>query len=128
MAAYNADTGEFRWKHTLPPWKMAIPRDMENGIPFRGIGCLPNPFGGPTVDAAGTVFFGYQDGKVYSIWDGNGDNVIGPDEVSEYDLGGPFNWPNAALGPGVLVMVTCHTLHVFKDDSEVCTSESCSGK
>lgn len=115
--ALEAATGAVRWRYELPAYKsLCAAGDVEGfwtriSKMIRPV-CLPNAFSSPTVDAAGVVFIGYQDGRLYAIQDRDGDGHIVADEVATYDAGTAF-LQGPAITPGVLAFTTCDSLHVF---------------
>jgi len=117
--AFDAETGEQRWFWKGPknpnPWCKG---DFEGlfvrkTLNIRGM-CMPNPWSAPTIDAAGRVFTGDQDGKIYALKDANSDGFIEPEEVSSYNCESAFSSPGSAHAPGMMAIASCDSLYVFK--------------
>jgi len=117
--AFNAETGDVQWLWEVPVWENHSVRGDAEGMAERMAHakqplCIPNPWTSATVDAAGTVFTGYMNGKVYGIKDLDGNGKIDSSEVDEFDAGAGFSHPGVAMAPDTLAVATCDTLHVFK--------------
>jgi len=120
--AFNAATGSPEWSWAPAPWeKNHVASDKKRfqewkkGRTSKGL-CLPNPWASPTVDVAGALYAGYQDGKIYRIRDSDGDGKIQSEtEVSSFNAGAAFGHPGASIAPGMLAIASCDTLFVFKD-------------
>lgn len=79
-------------------------------------GCGPNPWSAPSVDAAGAIYVGFQDSRLYRYHDANGDGRLDQrTEVSSF-LEGAHASPaaGAAFAPGLMAHCSCDGLFVFK--------------
>mmetsp|Transcript_101778 Transcript_101778/g.308839 ORF Transcript_101778/g.308839 Transcript_101778/m.308839 type:complete len:518 (+) Transcript_101778:32-1585(+) len=122
VRAFDAETGAFAWSWAPPAWRrLAFPGDEEGLLERLEAGtqpfCIPNPWGSPTLDAAGTVYLSNMNGHVYAIRDENGDGAIDhATEVDSFHAGSAFSHPGPSLAPGVLAVASCDTLYVFKHE------------
>lgn len=120
MYAFDAQTGVPRWKWVGPrnPYP-ACAGDLEGLSTRLALGirsmCTPNPWSAPTIDAAGAIFAGNQDGRFYRVRDDNFDGQIGASEVSSLDTGAAFSTPGSAHAPGMVAVASCDGLFVFRD-------------
>uniref|UniRef100_A0A7S1RKR1 Pyrrolo-quinoline quinone repeat domain-containing protein n=1 Tax=Alexandrium catenella TaxID=2925 RepID=A0A7S1RKR1_ALECA len=121
VQAYDAETGEKQWSWTSPVLlKGHSAGDEELVIDRSGAGaqaiCVPNLWASPTIDAEGTIFVAHANGKIYAIRDANGDNAIDPEkEVTEFSTGVAFGHPGPAVAEGMMAIVNCDRVYVFKD-------------
>merc|ERR1712183_869915 len=79
-------------------------------------GCVPNPWSAPTIDATGTVYIANQEGQIFALKDLNGDGQLnGTREVQSYDTIRAYDGSEApSIVPGLMALVSCDTLFVFK--------------
>lgn len=119
--AYDQKTGKKQWVFDGPAQKGPLQAgDAEFSLTRQVAGlptlCWPNPWSSPGFGKDGTVYVGEQEGGLYSLRDTNGDGVVsGPDEVSVYQTHAAFPGSSSpAIAPGLLAIVSCDTLFVFK--------------
>jgi len=119
--AYDAETGRLHWTFHGPRQKDWMQQGDLQGLEVRRASglrqiCLPNPWSSPTIDAAGTVYVGNQDGVLVGLRDADGDGeVSGPGEVHVFDTVGTFAGSTSpAIGPGILAAANCDTLWVWR--------------
>lgn len=121
VRVFDAETGTPQWSWAPELWEWSscagdtigfFPRVFSGSPrPF----CIPNPWSSPAIDAEGTIYLGHANGKLYAISDSNSDNVIDDEtEVSSFDLGVAFGHPGAGLAPGMLAIVSCEGVHLFR--------------
>merc|ERR1719419_631437 len=122
LRALDAATGQPLWSWPLPAWrqqmhagagKFALLSKFWYQDPQVSI---PMPFGTGAVDATETMYLAYQDGKIYTVADANGDGAIdSKTEVTSRDVGTAFNMPGIALAPGLMAVTSIDgVLHVFQ--------------
>jgi outer membrane protein assembly factor BamB len=121
--ALDAETGEVQWIFNGPTQKnffVAGDSNIEAGVQRAMAGVrpitLPNPWSAPTIDGAGKVYIGSEEGLFYALVDANGDgHVDGPDEVSSFDTLACFSGSSsAAHAPGMMVAASIDAMYVFK--------------
>jgi len=121
--ALDAETGEVQWVFNGPTQKNDLQAGDSNPIArhqreMAGVRqiTLPNPWSAPTIDGAGKVFIGSEEGPFYALVDTNGDgHVEGPDEVSSFDTFACFSGSSsAAHAPGMMVAASIDAMYVFK--------------
>mmetsp|Transcript_82410 Transcript_82410/g.191416 ORF Transcript_82410/g.191416 Transcript_82410/m.191416 type:complete len:540 (+) Transcript_82410:58-1677(+) len=119
--AYDAGTGAQQWEYKLPDWPYISAAGDSEGFflrsvfyPARGT-CLPAAYNAPTIDGNGVVYIGYHDGRLYALQDTNRDGTVaGPQEVSSFDTGAAFLHSGTAFAPGLMGVVSCDSLHVWR--------------
>jgi len=121
VAAFDAETGKMQWRYEGPRQQGILQAGDGPGILERLLNgvrplCLPNPWGAPVIDAAGTVYLGNQEGLFMALRDVDGNGVIdGPEEVSGYDTGACFGGSaGPSVAPGRIAVASCDTLFVFR--------------
>lgn len=109
VLALDATTGSRLWTYDLPAWQGAAAGDAFVRA------CWPSAVGTPAIGGDGTVYAGYQSGRIYAIHDSNGDNEVQEelDEVSSYPTGAAFQG-SPGIASGMLVAAPCDGVHVFK--------------
>lgn len=121
--ALDAETGEVQWIFNGPAQQGALQAGDSNleAVAQRTLAgvravTLPNPWGAPSIDGAGTVFIGSEEGPLYSLVDANSDgHVVGESEVSIFDTGACFVGSSSpAIAPGMLVACSIDAMYVFK--------------
>mmetsp|Transcript_44165 Transcript_44165/g.136917 ORF Transcript_44165/g.136917 Transcript_44165/m.136917 type:complete len:496 (-) Transcript_44165:62-1549(-) len=120
VRAYDAATGRVKWTWDPPLWTKACSAGDEEGFGQRlmwGVQpyCVPNFWASPSVDARGTIYLGHASGNIFALRDDNGDGKIDDSEVSSYDTGAAFGHPGASIAPGMMAIVSCDTVYVFKE-------------
>ena len=118
---HDAETGGLRWTFHGPAQAGLYQAADAEGFAtrlahgVRGM-CLPNGWSAPTIDAAGTVFVGNEEGKFFALRDLDGDGVVsGQNEVAFYDTHAAFAGSSSpALAPGTVAVASCDSLFVFK--------------
>jgi len=122
IEVFDAATGERLWQWSPPPWRRGGQAGENEGFlermdtPALGFrtGCFPGPWSSPTLDAAGRIFVGNQNGRFYALADSNGDGRIDTEtEVSEYDTEADFTFAGAAVVPGMTAIMSSDTLFAF---------------
>ena len=124
IRAFNAKTGNLLWRLDLPRWEHyaaagdeagVIPRILRGTRPL----CLPCASGYGVVDAQGVFWMQHLDGLLYRVkdWNGNGNIEEGTDEVCTIDLLAGSTTGGITIVPGMLLVSTCDTLYVFKDET-----------
>lgn len=116
--AFDAETGErLAWQHELHwPHAAAAGDTIERQ-------CMPDDASNPAIGADGTVYFGFEDGRVYALRDADGDGRLSTGEVSFFDDGNAYQG-SPGIAPGLLVAVPCNGLHVFAASSATSASTS----
>lgn len=77
---------------------------------------VPNPWSAPTIDAAGVVYIGNQEGPIFALRDADGDGrVRGAAEVDSFDTRAGFDGSEApSIAPGLMAVASMDTLYVFR--------------
>jgi len=114
VIALNALTGKPIWSYNMPTWQGAAAGDTLSHV------CLPDSFGNPAIGGDGTVYIGFENGKLYAIRDGDGDGQINErqGEASSYSTGNAFQG-SPAIAPGMLVATPCNAMHVFRSGEKL---------
>ncbi|CAE7814485.1 unnamed protein product [Symbiodinium sp. CCMP2592] len=121
VQVHDAETGGLRWTFHGPAQAGLYQAADAEGFAtrlahgVRGM-CLPNGWSAPTIDAAGTVFVGNEEGKFFALRDLDGDGAVsGQDEVAFYHTHAAFAGSSSpAVAPGTVAVASCDTLFVFK--------------
>mmetsp|Transcript_118339 Transcript_118339/g.382015 ORF Transcript_118339/g.382015 Transcript_118339/m.382015 type:complete len:463 (+) Transcript_118339:70-1458(+) len=119
--AFDAETGAVQWIFKGPSQQGPFQAGETQGVKDRMLAgrrpmCLPNPWSAPSIDAAGTVYIGNEEGNFYALADkdGNG-HVEGEGEVSSYNTGACFaGSAGPSHAPGMVVIASCDTMFVFQ--------------
>jgi len=108
VLAFDAETGRrLDWAYSPPVWPFAAAAgDTPSHI------CLPDAFSNPSIGGDGSVYIGFEDGRLYAMRDADGDGRVGEGEVSSYDFKNAFQG-SPGLAPGMLVATPCNGMHVF---------------
>lgn len=119
--AFDAETGARAWTWQGPTWyRPACAGDEEGLVERYQLGhqmiCGPGPWTAPTMDAAGTIYVGNQDGYMYALRDDNADGQISDSEVSSYDLQASQLHAGPSVAPGMMAIGSCDGLFVFRTD------------
>jgi len=115
--ALDAETGAQRWVVDVHPLDTpACAGDEEELMPrmfgyWTELGqthpiCLPDSWAQAVVDADGTSFLGFADGRLFAVRDEDGDGKIASKEISEHDFGHAFQ-ASQGLAPGTLAVAPC---------------------
>lgn len=109
VLAFDATTGEkLEWEYKPPTWPFAAAAgDTISHV------CLPDSFSNPAIGGDGTVYIGFEDGRLYAIRDADGNGKISDSEVSSYDFGNAFQG-SPGIAPDMLVATPCNGMHVYK--------------
>mmetsp|Transcript_64467 Transcript_64467/g.203806 ORF Transcript_64467/g.203806 Transcript_64467/m.203806 type:complete len:470 (-) Transcript_64467:96-1505(-) len=109
VVAFDATTGRrLDWSYAPPVWQfVAAAGDTPTHI------CLPDAFSNPAIDGDGTVYVGFQDGRIYAVRDADGDGKVSDSEVSAHDTGAAFQ-ASPAIAPDMLAAASCSGLFVYK--------------
>eukprot|EP00420_Gonyaulax_spinifera_P026663 CAMPEP_0197919662 /NCGR_PEP_ID=MMETSP1439-20131203/87559_1 /TAXON_ID=66791 /ORGANISM="Gonyaulax spinifera, Strain CCMP409" /LENGTH=523 /DNA_ID=CAMNT_0043541831 /DNA_START=52 /DNA_END=1623 /DNA_ORIENTATION=- len=122
VTAFEPDSGKVLWEWKVPDWNRPEVKGDDSLLWARLVGmsvnlgqtmCVPNPWASPTVDVDGTMFIGWQDGKIYAVREVNS---VGK-EVDRFETPSAFSHPGLAIAPGMMAVTNCNTLYVFKDPS-----------
>lgn len=109
----DAETGQLLWQWSAPAWKSLLFRSDAERLIATGSLCIPNPCGNPTLDVHGRFYVGMLDGVIYQLEaDGNGPGVK---ISSTFDAQAAFSNGGTSIAPGMMAIVSCDTLFVFKD-------------
>lgn len=117
LLALSAETGETRWAYAPPTYTgLACKSDTEFLMPRLDVLlfdkkmdpiCLPDNWAQAVIDADGTVYAGFQDGRLYAVRDEDGDGKIQAEtEVSTYNVHAAFQ-ASQGLAPGMLAAAPC---------------------
>lgn len=119
IVSLDAETGQMNWRWQGPVYRRPAAAGDEEGLLDRiqerkMFACLPCPWGFPAADAAGTLYVGNQDGKLYALRESGTEG--GLDVVSAYDMEACFLCGSGGVtfAPGLMAVGTCDTLFVFK--------------
>lgn len=107
VIALDAGTGGPLWSYNMPSWTGLAAGDTPEHM------CAPTSFASPAISGDGTVYIGYENGKIYSLRDKNNNGEIGENEVSIFHAGNAFQG-SPALSPNMLVATPCNGLLVFR--------------
>jgi len=127
LVALDAETGATRWSWTPPPFARPACEGEEAWAYERfeiaqqhpeyevDTICLPDNWAQAVIGGDGTVYAGYQDGKLYAVRDANGNGHLDEGEVSGHYFGHAFQG-SQAIAPGMLAVAPCGGgLYVFKN-------------
>jgi len=117
--AFNAETGDLRWKWTGPVYKRVQTVGDEKGFTdrasreVRAASCPALP--APRIGGDGTVYVQHKSGYFFAIRDFNGDGKIDDDkEVSSFDCEHDFSSVGSAHAPGLIVAASGGKVWGFK--------------
>lgn len=113
ITGFDTQTGALKWVHEVEPWwGMAFARDEERAYHYvTGQGtspfCGPPHWSAPTIDSDGNIYIGRSDGYLY---------IYNPNDGSEvkFDRNDGMLVPGLAFAPGLMVVPSCSSVHVFK--------------
>jgi len=111
----NAETGKVIWKWAAPAWKPMMFRADDERLAAGQQVCLPNPCGNPTLDAGGNLYIGMLDGIIYEL--SRKSAGVGVEVSSRFDAGAAFSNGGTVIAPGMMAILSCDTLFVFKTDA-----------
>lgn len=111
----DAETGKTLWKWNKEPWLRGNFKGEHERARNNAGFCVPNPVGNPTLDANGNVYVGFLDGFVYHLT--REDNGPGIKVQSKYDAESDFSSGGVSIAPGMMVIVSCEEVLVFKGEA-----------
>lgn len=107
--AFDAETGEQRWRHEMPVLTVSGAR----GDSLLHM-CLPDSFSNPAIGGDGTAYIGFMDGSLIALretgeLEADGTQAVG---VSSFDAEAAFQG-SPGIAPGMLVATPCNGVHVW---------------